>query len=232
MNATVRAGGIAAAALGLVLSSAFTAPSEAGEVNAAPTTASYQDHAGATIQAAGAANNQISVENESDIDAQIAAHSVAKIAGDLVAFAEASVPRARSLPEMVTQLARSEELDEQQHCLAGAVYFEARGEPIEGQLAVAEVVLNRAASGKYPATICEVVTQKAQFSFIEDGQFPPINKASKAWVKAVAIAQIASNQLDDKLKSDVLWYHADYVSPSWGKRLDRQKKIGLHIFYS
>lgn len=231
MNKNVRAGGIAAAALGLALSSLIAAPSEAGEVGA-PATASYLDHAEALIDGEAAPNNQTIVSDPTGIDTQIAAHSAARIAGELIAFADASVPRGRSLPEMVTQLAHTEVPDEQQHCLAGAVYFEARGEPIEGQLAVAEVVLNRAASGKYPSTICEVVTQKAQFSFIRNGEFPPINKSSKAWRKAAAIAQIAANQLDDKLKSDVLWYHADYVAPSWGKRLSREKKIGLHIFYS
>jgi spore germination cell wall hydrolase CwlJ-like protein len=232
MNRNVRAGGIAAAVLGLALSFVPAAPSEAGQVPNAATTASYLDHAGATIEGAGATDNAVSVDDASAIETQIAAHSAAKIAGELVAFAENAVPRARSLNEMVKQLADVNIDGEQKHCLAGAVYFEARGEPIEGQLAVAEVVLNRAASGKYPATICEVVTQKAQFSFIRDGEFPPINKASKAWSKAVAIAEIASRELDDKLKSDVLWYHADYVAPSWGKRLSKEKKIGLHIFYS
>jgi hypothetical protein len=232
MNRNVRAGGIAAAALGLALSFVPAEPSEAGQVNAPAATASYLNHASATIDSDGAPNNKVTVDNPTGIDGQIVAHSAAKIAGELVAFAENSVPRARSLDEMVKQLADVNIDGEQKHCLAGAVYFEARGEPIEGQLAVAEVVLNRAASGKYPSTICEVVTQKAQFSFIRDGEFPPINKASKAWSKAVAIAEIASRELDDKLKSDVLWYHADYVAPSWGKRLSKEKKIGLHIFYS
>jgi spore germination cell wall hydrolase CwlJ-like protein len=232
MNRNVRAGGIAAAVLGLALSFVPAAPSEAGQVTTSAATASYLDHAGATIDSSAAPNNQINADDQTGINGDIAAHSAARIAGELVAFAENAVPRARSLPEMVSQLAHTNVPDEQQHCLAGAVYFEARGEPIEGQLAVAEVVLNRAASGKYPSTICEVVTQKAQFSFIEDGEFPPINYGSKAWRKAAAIAEIARRELDSKLKSDVLWYHADYVAPSWGKRLSKEKKIGLHIFYS
>ena len=232
MNRNVRAGGIAAAVLGLAMSFVPAESSEAGQVNAPATTVSYLDHAEATIDGAGTSNNTVSVDDTTGIDGQIAAHSVAKIAGELVSFAENTVPRARSLDEMVKQLGHVNIEGEQKHCLAGAVYFEARGEPLDGQLAVAEVVLNRAASGRYPATICEVVTQKAQFSFIRDGEFPPINKASKAWEKAVAIAEIASRELDSKLKSDVLWYHADYVSPSWGKRLSKETKIGLHIFYS
>jgi len=57
-------------------------------------------------------------------------------------------------------------------------------------------------------------------------------QACKSWRKAVAIARIAQDKLDGKLSDGVLWYHADYVAPSWGKRLDRETKIGLHIFYS
>ena len=79
-------------------------------------------------------------------------------------------------------------LDEQANCVATAVYFEARGESPEGQLAVARVVMNRAASGKYPSGICAVITQRAQVSFIRKGRFPNANRASGAWRKAVAIS--------------------------------------------
>jgi spore germination cell wall hydrolase CwlJ-like protein len=59
------------------------------------------------------------------------------------------------------------------------------------------------------------------------------DRASEAWRKAVAIAHIAHEKLTQaELPSSVLWYHADYVAPSWGKRLTRQTQIGLHIFYS
>jgi spore germination cell wall hydrolase CwlJ-like protein len=121
----------------------------------------------------------------------------------------------------------------EQDCLANAVYFESRGEPVEGQLAVAQVVLNRAASGRYPADLCEVITQKAQFSFIRHGRFPAADKASRAWRKAVAVAEIAQAKLAASVvPSDCLWYHASYVSPQWGERLNRQAQIGMHIFYS
>jgi spore germination cell wall hydrolase CwlJ-like protein len=208
MNRVVRAGGVAAA-IGLLLSAGYASPSLAGEVETVET-ASYLDHAAAEIDEA----------------------EMAEVADKMVKLANNTAPRPRSLPEMVEQLGHVETKDEEQHCLAGAVYFEARGESLEGQLAVAEVVLNRAASGKYPEGICEVVTQPWQFSFIQKGEFPPINKGSKSWKKAVAIAKIAQGKLDGTLTDDVLWYHADYVAPSWGKRLDREKKIGLHIFYS
>ncbi|QDP20496.1 cell wall hydrolase [Sphingomonas xanthus] len=105
------------------------------------------------------------------------------------------------------------------------------GEPLEGQLAVANVVINRARSAKYPNSWCGVVKQKAQFSFVRRGHFPRIDVGSEAWAKAQAIARIAALGLTSALPQDVLWYHADYVSPSWGRRLNRVEKIGAHIFY-
>jgi hypothetical protein len=122
--------------------------------------------------------------------------------------------------------------DDEQECLANAVYFEARGEPLEGQLAVAEVVLNRSRSGRYPPTICGVVTQRAQFSFVRRGVMPRADRTSEAWRRAVGIANVAQARGMRLLSDNVLWYHATYVSPSWGRRLARNTQIGLHIFYS
>ena len=122
-------------------------------------------------------------------------------------------------------------LDEQANCLATAVYFEARGESSEGQLAVAKVVMNRAASGRYPGTWCEVVKQHAQFSFVRHGEFPSIDTASTAWGRAQGIARLAMANVIPSVGNDVLWYHADYVAPSWGHRLSFVEKIGQHIFY-
>lgn len=122
-------------------------------------------------------------------------------------------------------------LDEEQNCIATAVYFEARGEGFDGQLAVAEVVMNRARSGRYPASYCAVVKQPWQFSFVRGGQFPRVNENSASWAYAQAISRIANRRLADALPDDVLWYHADYVAPVWGRRLSRVEKIGAHIFY-
>ena len=122
-------------------------------------------------------------------------------------------------------------LDDESSCIATAVYFEARGEPFDGQLAVAEVIMNRAASGKYPTSYCGVVKQPWQFSFVRGGQFPRINEQSASWGYAQAIARIAKQRLADALPDDVLWYHADYVAPGWGRRLSKVEKIGAHIFY-
>ena len=124
-------------------------------------------------------------------------------------------------------------LDEQANCIATAVYHEARGESVEGQLAVARVIMNRAASGKYPSSWCGTVKQPWQFSFVNPrtGAIPFIDQASDSWAKAVAITRLAVTDAVPSLDKDVLWYHATYVSPSWGRRLSRVEKIGTHIFY-
>ncbi len=134
------------------------------------------------------------------------------------------------LAALVEANAAGAPLDTQGNCLATAVYFEAMGESLEGQLAVANVVMNRAKSDKYPTSWCEVVKQPWQFSFVRNGQFPQI-RDTEAWRKAQAIARIAALELAAEVPSDVLWYHADYVAPSWGTRLNVVNKIGAHIFY-
>ncbi|WP_344709089.1 cell wall hydrolase [Sphingomonas humi] len=124
-------------------------------------------------------------------------------------------------------------LTEQEECIAIAVYHESRGEPLDGQLAVAEVIMNRAASGRYPASWCDVVKQPWQFSFVNPrtGHMPSVDRASTSWAYAQAITRIAVGNFADALPADVLWYHADYVAPSWGRRLAKVEKIGAHIFY-
>ena len=155
-----------------------------------------------------------------------------ELSGAVAPQADVTTAPSASLDQMVDANANSDATDPDQECVATAVYFEARGEPIDGQLAVAQVVLNRAASGLYPASVCGVVKQRAQFSFVRRGKFPPIAKASDAWHRAVGIAHVALQRLIQRIASDVLWYHADYVHPSWGTRLTRVTQIGAHIFYS
>jgi N-acetylmuramoyl-L-alanine amidase len=150
------------------------------------------------------------------------------------AIAEAEVAEAdsepRTLSELVEEHASSDLDDEQLECLAGAVYFESKGEPLEGQLAVAEVVINRANSGRYPSTYCGVVTQKSQFSFVRGGRIPTVPRSSAAWAKAVAIAQIAANDLADSAANEAMFFHANYVRPSW-RGLKKVARVGNHIFY-
>jgi hypothetical protein len=135
------------------------------------------------------------------------------------------------LQALVDKYATSAQLDQQTSCLATAVYFEARGETAEGQLAVARVVMNRAASGRYPTDWCGVVKQHAQFSFVRHGEFPYVDTASFAWQKAEAVAELAVANVVPSVSNDVLWYHADYVAPTWRRNLTEERQIGAHIFY-
>jgi N-acetylmuramoyl-L-alanine amidase len=134
---------------------------------------------------------------------------------------------------LVDRFAVGAPLDEQAQCIAVAVYHEARGETLEGQLAVARVIMNRAASGKYPSSWCGTVKQPWQFSFVNPrtGHYPAVDEGSAAWRKALGITRLAVANAVPVLDGDVLWYHADYVAPSWGRRLSRVQKIGAHIFY-
>jgi len=132
---------------------------------------------------------------------------------------------------LVQKFETNAQLDTETNCLATAVYFESRGESLEGQLAVAHVVMNRAASGRYPPDWCSVVKQPAQFSFVQHGQFPQADTNSEAWKKAEAIAELAAANIVPSVGSDVLWYHADYVAPSWRHNLQEVEQIGAHIFY-
>lgn len=120
-------------------------------------------------------------------------------------------------------------LDSELECLAGATYFESRGEPLEGQLAVAEVIINRAESGRFANSICGVVHQRGQFSFVRGGKMPSINRNSRAWREALAVAQVAQDEEWESSASDALFFHARRVSPKW--RLKRVAAVGNHIFY-
>ena len=132
---------------------------------------------------------------------------------------------------LVSRYSTGAPLDEQANCIAVAVYHEARGETLEGQLAVARVIMNRAASGRYPASWCGVVKQPAQFSFVRNGRMPSVDEGSTAWQNALGVTRLAVNNAIPSLSNDVLWYHANYVAPSWGRRLTRVSQIGAHIFY-
>lgn len=136
---------------------------------------------------------------------------------------------AGSLRELVKQQTVNGSLSKEMQCLAGTVYFESKGETLAGQLAVARVVMARAASSRFPNSLCGVVYQRKQFSFIRGGKMPRINKGHSHWRNAVAISKIAMN---DGWKSPVegaLFFHARYVSPGW--RLQRMATIDNHIFY-
>ena len=144
---------------------------------------------------------------------------------------EARVRQATSLHELVGDMPVADTLSPDMKCLAQAVYFEARGEPLTGQLAVARVVINRAGSGLYPADYCSVVTQRAQFSFVKGGRIPHADETSPAWLRAKAIAQIAHQDLWECEADDALYFHATYVHPGWARRKTEDARIDTHDFY-
>lgn len=119
--------------------------------------------------------------------------------------------------------------DEELNCLAAGVYYESKGEPLEGQLAVAEVILNRTTSGRFPRSVCGVLKQRGQFSFVRGGSIPQPPASAKAWRTALAVAKVARGDKWDSKMSNALYFHARYVTPGW--RRPRLGSVGNHVFY-
>jgi spore germination cell wall hydrolase CwlJ-like protein len=124
-------------------------------------------------------------------------------------------------------------------CLATAIYFEARGEAEKGQIAVAQVVLNRLKNPAYPKTICDVVYQnknkrnRCQFSFACDG-IPDRIADKQSWATSQALARRVLNDDRNLFLADVgasTHYHATYVKPRWARSMKKMEKIGRHVFY-
>lgn len=143
----------------------------------------------------------------------------------------APAQRASSLRELVSATPVDGVLSSELECLAGAIYFEARGEPLTGQLAVAEVIINRSQSGRFPATYCGVVRQPGQFSFVRKGAIPQARRGTQAWRNAVAVARIAHGGEWQTHAGDALYFHARSVRPSWSHRKQALATIDSHIFY-
>ena len=124
-------------------------------------------------------------------------------------------------------------------CLALNVYYEARGEPKAGQVAVAEVTMNRVASRRYPNTVCKVVYQKnwdrrrrryvGMFSWTELDETPGLK--TKTWQRAWEAAETVYYKRYTPRLSGALFYHAKYIRPSWAKNKKIVARIGKHIFY-
>jgi spore germination cell wall hydrolase CwlJ-like protein len=124
----------------------------------------------------------------------------------------------------------------QWRCLTEAIYFEARGEPVKGQAAVAEVILNRVDSPRWPDDVCGVVNQgtgrlhACQFSYTCDGH-PEAVTEPRAWERAGKIARLLLDGAPRQLTGEATHYHADYVSPRWARVYPRTAQVGTHIFY-
>lgn len=121
-------------------------------------------------------------------------------------------------------------------CLTEALYYEARGESIKGQFAVAEVILNRVESRRYPNTVCGVVRQGAgsgkgcQFSYKCDGR-PEVFSERKAYTRVGKIARLILDGTPRMLTNGATHYHTTAVAPSWSHKFRRTTQIGVHYFY-
>lgn len=119
-------------------------------------------------------------------------------------------------------------VDQELSCLAKTVYFETRGEPLNGQYAVAQVVLNRVNSEMYPNAICEVVYQQYQFSWTASYT----NPSAEALTDSVAVAKDVLNGKLISEFSEVLSFHNTSVNPGWASRMTFVGQIGHHLFYA
>jgi N-acetylmuramoyl-L-alanine amidase len=132
-----------------------------------------------------------------------------------------------SLSQLVATVDADEVADDSNlDCLATAVYFESRGEPMEGQLAVAQTILNRVESGRYAPTVCGVINQPKQFSY--DRSRAP--RAGSDWETAQAIAHIAMQDMWQEVAPRAISFHARRVAPNWAGKT-RVATIGNHVFY-
>lgn len=124
--------------------------------------------------------------------------------------------------------------DEQFQCLAQAIYFEARGEAVAGQVAVAEVVLNRVDDPRFPATVCGVVQQRSsagcQFSWTCDGR-PDKVRNPDAFADVAKVARAMLDGAPRKLTDGATFFHTPAVRPAWSRRFERTAEIGSHYFY-
>lgn len=114
-------------------------------------------------------------------------------------------------------------------CMAEALYHEARGEGVKGQAAVAEVILNRVESRRFPSSVCAVVNQPMQFSYTIGGAKPIRNKSVYMRVRKVAEAALAG--APRVLTGGATYFHTPAVRPAWARRFERTATIGRHIFY-
>lgn len=114
-------------------------------------------------------------------------------------------------------------------CLAENVYYEARGEPLVGQYAVAEVTMNRVASREFPDSVCEVVHTRGAFSWTYEASLPA--PYGYEWRRARAVASSVYDNVEAPLVNGALYYHATHVVPAWAATRTQVALVGRHLFY-
>ena len=208
------AGGAAAAMLLLVLGTFDATPSRAWQMDAPATTQAAPAPSGAADPAAAPAA-QLSP----------AVQAVPQSAPQPIAQPAPLQPAVQIVPPTVDNAVSKAE----ENCLATAIYFEAKGEPRRGQLAVAQVILNRTHSGRFPTTVCGVVKQRGQFSFVHGGRLPAAPRGCAAWHQALAIADKVLEGSAERVVSNALFFHARGVTAGW--HAVRVAQIGNQVFY-
>ncbi len=121
-------------------------------------------------------------------------------------------------------------------CLSEALYFEARGESVKGQFAVAEVILNRVDSARFPGSVCDVINQgtgrkyACQFTYTCDGHKEVIAEP-KAFQRVAKVAKLMLSGAPRELTGGATYYHTNAVRPRWSRKFARTTTIGVHHFY-
>lgn len=206
MRLSNRAGGVAAAMLLLALGTINPTPSRAWQMDV-PTNAPAAASAPAAPAEAAPAPIVPAVQSLP----QAAPQPIAQ-------------PAVETVEPAVDTVSKAEE-----DCLATAVYFEAKGEPRRGQIAVAQVILNRTHSGRFPHTVCGVVKQRGQFSFVHGGHLPAVSHNAAGWHAALSAAQKVLDGSAEKVAANALFFHARGVSAGW--HAVRVAQIGNQVFY-
>jgi N-acetylmuramoyl-L-alanine amidase len=236
MRRLSRAAALSAAALMFCAAGGLAGPSVASQADSAPAL-SYTAHEGARLTAETLGLNDLTdaprpipaLEAQSPVVTHAIAPAFPEPATESDDEDRSSGRDRRSLSQLVGDLASSQTPDAESECLARAVYWESKGEPLAGQLAVAEVIINRSRSGRFASTICGVIRQRGQFSFVRRGHIPAAPQGSRDWRTAVAIAEIARRDLADGGAPRALFFHARRARPGW--RLTRVATVGNHVFY-
>lgn len=229
MRRTFRAAALTAAAITICTAGALAGPSIAQKADPVPLI-SYSEHGASQLTAANLGLNDLTDPTQGMDEAPaLVTHAIAPALPDSVLDQPAEARPDRSLADLVSDYSGSATADRETECLARAVYWESKGEPLAGQLSVAEVIINRSRSGRFAPTVCGVVRQPSQFSFVRRGFIPQPPSGSRDWRVAVAIAQIAMQDLADGSAPRALFFHARRVNPGW--RLTRVATVGNHVFY-
>ncbi|MDX1514054.1 MAG: cell wall hydrolase [Gammaproteobacteria bacterium] len=126
--------------------------------------------------------------------------------------------------------ANVDQVPDELYCLALNIYFEARGEPLEGKFAVAAVTLNRVRHPRFPSDVCSVVWQRGQFSWTHDGR-PDKPYEIEAFEEALWVATVTYEFSHPSNVGEATYYHASYTWPSWADSLKPVARVGRHIFY-